>query len=200
MKRKILKTSTEQINRDLEALKDKAKVFQSLLDSMTRNGYKPTTEEFRTIVWSKLNNEDKLADYLCSKTLIRHPDINNLPIKEEAKKAMIQLPEGCSSIFSEFVKLPKNPSLLTFIKDYFINDSDILEMTDIAKNSIIDKYSVYGNEKQYEAMLKAKEIVEKIDEFKKIFGVGVFFNGIIQPNMITGECQTNEMAIAINVK
>lgn len=201
MSKAILKTNTHAIENDMRLLSNKRATFQPLLDAMIENDFLPTTAEFQNMIWGKANNEKDglLLLFLQSKTVARTEAIERLPIREEAKRSMIQLPKSCDAIFNEFAKLPTQKEALRDLFKFEINENAQLELTPKSKQDVIDKWTLYGAQKQMDALEAAHNLIEAMKSFSERFGVGVLSTGIVNQTF-DSRYSVNEMAIIMNVK
>ncbi len=180
MKKEVLKTDATGIERDLQKLETSAAKFQPLLDAMIKNDYAPDTKEFQEIIRGRnLKRDNPLDDFLRERTVKKHPSIDSLPITAFMKKTMIELPKECKHIAELYNGLPAQTSVLSDVYKLEIVKGKLC-VTEDAKQAIIDRHTVYANERQYNAYQKTQDVLNALISLEQNFGINIFTQNLIQ--------------------
>lgn len=189
MKQNVLKTDQTGIERDLKKLETSAQKFQPLLSALIKHDYEPSTGEFHEIVYGRKEKRDNpLEDFLRTRTVKKHPAIDTLPITQFMKKTMIELPKECKEIMSIYNAIPTPATFLADVYKMELIDGKVL-ITEQAKQAIIDSHSIYANERENEAFVKAGKALEILIGLQEEFGINFFQQNLIQystPGILKG--------------
>ena len=180
MQKKVLKTDKTKIERELQKLETSAKKFQPLLDALIQYEYAPSTKEFHEIVYGRPTKRDNpLDEFLRERTVKKHPAIDTLPISAFMKKVMIELPKECELIMQIYNSLPASS---TFLKDVYGMEltGGKVTITEATKQAIIDSYTLYADQQQYEALARASEVLTALQKLEADFGINFFSQNLIQ--------------------
>lgn len=189
MKQNVLATNETGIERDLKKLEISAQKFQPLLSAMIKHEYEPSTGDFHEIIYGRKEKRDNpLDDFLRMRTVKKHPAIDTLPITQFMKKTMIELPKECKEIMSIYDAIPTQSTFLADVYKMELIDGKVC-LSEVSKQAIIDSYTIYANELENEAFVRANEVLKSLIKLQEDFGINFFQRNLIQcnePNTLKG--------------
>lgn len=205
----IVKQDTFAINGELNAIERTLGYFQEVLTAMHEAGFKPTISVFQGIIYDKFRatkgrgQGNAMSDYLKSETVKATPAINNLPIIDAAKLAMIQLPAGCEKVLNIYnYTLPTSNEILGKVFSVDIDETGKVYIPDSIKQAITDKHTQYGDAETMETIKEYEAIAEKLKELDAKIQTRslVLTSQMLGQNAMTGEYFVNRTGIAAAVK
>jgi hypothetical protein len=159
--------------------------FLEFLEALKKTGFDFSITDFQNLSYG---NKEGLIKWLQKKTLEKKPI--DLPIKEDAKLNMIQL-DDFNYLYNAFNLLPENRVIRNAVFSYDFDADMNLVLSASAEQRITTDYTLYGNEKQAEALQELTAIKDSIQSF--------FDKYKVNPHKAISCNVYNEFSLNINV-
>lgn len=194
-----LKVNTYQIEKELLAEATALSTFQPFVTELLKNSYSAhiTIDTICSLIY-----RGDVVMFLKKQALLKTPEVNNLPITEEAKFNMIDVTKVFSNYFqitSLHATLPKDDKILRLIYSYDIDTNGKLFLSETAKQKIKDKYTLYATHEESEFYNKLSEALKTIEEVNAITGFNLLRPGATQPGE-SGRAQVNAESFLFTLK
>lgn len=183
----ILTANQVQIECDLNKERSYAVRFQPFVDEFLKNEY--TLKDVTLIeVIQDVTYNGTLQFFFKEQALQRTPAINDLPALKESKLAMIDIGLVYSNYntieryYNAIRSLP--PQLREKIFLFDLDNDNKLILSKSATQAIIDRHTIYANERQYKAYQKTRDVLNALISLEQDFGINMFTQNLIQRNTI----------------
>lgn len=194
-----IKVNTHQIERNTLAEAKALSTFQPFVTELLKNSYSsPITIKTLT----GLIHRGDIVAFLKREALLKTPEVNNMPITEEAKHNMIDVTKVFSNYFqitSLHATLPKDDKILRLIYSYDIDTNGKLFLSELAQQRIKDSYTLYATNEETEIYNKLNEALNTIEEVRQNTGFNLLRPGAIQPGE-GGKTQINAELFLLTLK
>jgi|GEM_PF-6535552 len=173
MVKELIYTDSEAVKNTMNYINRSKPYLQNVYNSFKSVGITPTLEDISkclhvlSLRWVLSELENWMSDYLVDR--IENPEIEGIPVKREALKNIIQIPD-CSSLFDEFDTLIRNISaggvIRMSLEVYYEISGDIISIKSDVEESVTEENSYYATtDRQVEILSKIKNFLSAWQDF-----------------------------------
>lgn len=187
LEKTILKQNAFPIESELSKLETTKEKFIPFLNELQATGFDFTVKDFQDLAYGTTDN---LTLWLKERTLEATPKLDKLPITKEAKMGMIALKDYTPLLQSHSaIHADKKKAVYSFA----IQDGELV-ISDAARQQVIDKFTIYGNEDAVSVLKICESIKQLSDKCKTEYG----FNPLGNPNVLIHVSANGETSVNID--
>lgn len=180
MTKKVLKTDLERIETETQKESNYSAMFQPFLDELLKNKYFLSNASHSII---DLIYSGSLETFMREQALLQSPYFDNMPTSKEKKLQLVDV----EAIYPNYNKLQAlyldikklSPQQRGKIYNFYVDTEGALQLTDTFKLTIKNKHTIYGDEKQLEALNALNELLESAKRIQENYNLSVFTPGLV---------------------
>lgn len=180
MTKKVLKTDLERIETETKKESKYSSMFQPFLDELLKNKYFLSNASHSII---DLIYSGSLDTFMREQALLQSPYFDNMPISKEKKLQLVDVEaiypnyNKLQALYLEIKKL--SPQQRARIYNFYVDTEGALQLTDTFKLTIKNTHTIYGDEKQLEALNALNELLESAKRIQENFNISIFTPGLV---------------------
>lgn len=165
----ILHQDTEKIEKEISIEIKRSAQFQPLVDAIQAAGIEVTTNQVGALIY-----KGGLDTFLQQQALDRSPELNSLPMNQEAKLRAVDVAKvfpnlkAITDAYNQARSVPPQTKAAIYQFD-IVNGK--LELSKAAKQNIIDRNTVYGSDEALELQKRMEGILTSIQQLYDDTGV-----------------------------
>jgi len=180
MTKKVLKTDLERIETETKKESNYSSMFQPFLDELLKNKYFLSNPSHSII---DLIYSGSLETFMREQALLQSPYFDNMPTSKEKKLQLVDVEaiypnyNKLQALYLEIKKL--SPQQRGKIYNFYVDTEGALQLTDTFKLTIKNTHTIYGDEKQLEALNALNELLESAKRIQENFNISIFTPGLV---------------------
>jgi hypothetical protein len=180
MTKKVLKTDLERIEKEIKTESKYSAMFQPFLDELLKNEYFLSNASHSII---DLIYSGSLETFMREQALLQSPYFDNMPTTKEKKLQLVDVEaiypnyNKLQVLYLEIKKL--SPQQRGKIYNFYVDTDGALRLTDTFKLTIKNTYTIYGDEKQLEALNALNELLESAKRIQENYNLSIFTPGLV---------------------